>query len=595
MGDKRGISFCYRQIGIIYFHQEDYTKALKYYQESLTIAKKLDDKKGITNLYVNIGEIYSKQNDYSKAFEYLEKCLIVARETGAKNLISWCLMAIGNNYREQGDYTEAMEYYRESLKMSIEIGFKLYEAECYVEIGSLYLIQKKTREAYIYSKNAYLLSTENGFAEILKRSSEILAKSSETLALYKEAYKYHVVFKNMNDSLYNEENTKKITAAEYQYKYEKEKKIAELEQQKKDAVQAEEAKQQKTIRNLFIAGFILMLILALVILRSFIQKRKANRILAEQKQKIEDTNEQLNQANEELNSTNEELNTTLEMVKQQKEEISFQKTEIEVQRDTLSKQNIQITDSINYANRIQQAALPSKKSIKKILPEHFIFFKPRDIVSGDFYWVNKIDDKIIVAVADCTGHGVPGAFMSMLGISFLNQIVSKEEVMQPNQVLEKLRKQVKSTLDQTGEKYESKDGMDIAFCEIDTKTNKLQFAGANNSLYIIRNKELKVLKPDHQPIGINIKEKTFTNHKFQLQKHDTLYMFSDGYYDQFGGEHDHKFLSSRFKELLISVNDKILSEQKQILEQTFNDWRGNSNQIDDVLVMGIQIDGLLQK
>ncbi len=288
------------------------------------------------------------------------------------------------------------------------------------------------------------------------------------------------------------------------------------------------------------------------------------------------------------------------IVKERTAEVVKQKDEIELQRDQISEQKQQITDSIQYASRIQSAVMPSKDFINKALPNYFILFKPRDIVSGDFYWIGEKDNKIIVVAADCTGHGVPGAFMSMLGVSFLNEIINKSEVTQANLILNQLREYVKSTLGQEEhtEEIKAKDGMDIAICVFDFQSKTLQYAGAYNPLYLIRNGELIETKADKMPIGIYINEKTtFTNHELNFEKEDIFYIFSDGYIDQFGGERGFKFMSKPFKRLLLDISDKTMSEQYKILEQKHNEWvnyidprtKSAYNQIDDILIIGIKV------
>ncbi|MCD4792137.1 MAG: SpoIIE family protein phosphatase [Bacteroidales bacterium] len=288
-------------------------------------------------------------------------------------------------------------------------------------------------------------------------------------------------------------------------------------------------------------------------------------------------------------------------VKERTEEIAQSKEEIETQRDGLYKQKKEIVDSINYAQRIQKAVLPSPELMNEVLKDHFVFFIPRDIVSGDFYWIKKIRKLSFVVAADCTGHGVPGAFMSMLGSSFLNEIVTSRTLDNAAFVLNRLRNKVKKSLHQKGEEGEQKDGMDISILIIDWETLELQFAGAYNSLYIIRknegvetandeeNYEIIRLKADRQPIGIYIHEKDFTNHTFQLKKGDTLYAMSDGFVDQFGGDTGGKFKSIRFKKLLLSFQDKTMEEQNHILGRTFNKWKRDIDQVDDVLVIGMRI------
>lgn len=260
------------------------------------------------------------------------------------------------------------------------------------------------------------------------------------------------------------------------------------------------------------------------------------------------------------------------------------------QRDQISQKNEKISNSIKYAGRIQQAVLPAEAYMQQILPDYFVLNRPRNIVSGDFYWVEQKEQKLIIVVADSTGHGVPGAFMSMLGVSMLSEIVNKEIDTGANQILNKLRERIKASLKQTGEQNEQKDGFDMALCIIDTEKNNLHFAGAYNPLLLIRKGELIEIKADRMPVGIYIKEKdSFTLHQKELQKGDLIYLFSDGFADQLGGENNQKFKIRNFKNLLVEISSKPLSEQKQILTQTFDNWKGNQNQTDDMLVMGIKI------
>ncbi|HAM99550.1 MAG TPA: hypothetical protein DCQ26_13155 [Marinilabiliales bacterium] len=265
--------------------------------------------------------------------------------------------------------------------------------------------------------------------------------------------------------------------------------------------------------------------------------------------------------------------------------------EIREQRDQIADQKKSIEDSILYASRIQRAILPSKEMADSILPEYFILFRPRDIVSGDYYWMNKIGNKTIVVAADCTGHGVPGAFMSMLGVSFLNEIVLKENVLEAHIILNHLRERVKKTLKQEGKEGENKDGMDVALIVIDDEAKKLFFAGAYNPAYILRGEELIEIKADRMPIGIYIKEKeSFTLNEFDYLPGDSFYIFSDGYEDQFGGPGKQKFRAKQMRELLLTIQDKSMAEQKEILNKTIEDWMGDDQeQIDDMVVVGVRL------
>lgn len=292
---------------------------------------------------------------------------------------------------------------------------------------------------------------------------------------------------------------------------------------------------------------------------------------------IEQQKKDIIEKNEEILVQSNQLIERTEKIEIQKKELVEQAIELEEHWNIALKSKAVILDSINYAKKIQKAVFPSNENVNEVLGEYFLLFKPRDIVSGDFFWIKKIKDSIIIAVADCTGHGVPGAFMSMLGTSFLNEIVRSENIENTDEILNLLRYKVKESLGQEGRKNETKDGMDIALYSVNTKTLELNYSGAHNSLYIIREnleKELTVLKADRQPIGIHVVEKNFTKHKYQLEKGDCLYSFSDGYTDQFGGEKGRKYKIKNFKEILLANYKKPMSEQKKILNNTLETWMG---------------------
>ncbi len=263
---------------------------------------------------------------------------------------------------------------------------------------------------------------------------------------------------------------------------------------------------------------------------------------------------------------------------------------INAQKIEIEKSHEKIQHSINYASRIQKALLPEESIFTQNFSSHFIINKPREVVSGDFYFLKKKEDQIIIAVADCTGHGVPGAFVSMLGISFLNEIINENEISNAAQILEKLRIKVKISLKQTDIKSTNKDGMDIALCVLNTKTKQLSFSGANNPLLIVKENRFEEIKATRNPIGIYPKELPFKNNEIQLQKQDKIYMFSDGYVDQFGGEKGMKFKKNNFRELFTENHKNSLGEQKILLTETFNDWVGHKyKQTDDILIVGIEI------
>ncbi len=273
------------------------------------------------------------------------------------------------------------------------------------------------------------------------------------------------------------------------------------------------------------------------------------------------------------------------------EEVVRQKQEIEVKSRELEILYKHVTDSIRYAKRIQESILPPESLIHKLLPDSFVFFKPKDIVSGDFYWVSEKGDKVLFSVIDCTGHGVPGAFMSLVGYNLIKEITDAKNELQPAKILDGLSEGVRNTLHQFDNKSSAKDGMDIAFCVLDRKKMELQFSGAMNSLYLIRNKNIQEIKADKLFIGYSYSEeqKTYTNHTVKLQKGDCIYISSDGFADQFGGPKGKKYMVNNFRQLLLDIHQKSLDTQKEILEARFDDWKGSLDQVDDICVMGVRI------
>ncbi|MES2139474.1 MAG: SpoIIE family protein phosphatase [Bacteroidota bacterium] len=276
------------------------------------------------------------------------------------------------------------------------------------------------------------------------------------------------------------------------------------------------------------------------------------------------------------------------------EQVVHQKAELEAKNGELEILYKHVTDSIKYAKRIQEAILPPDSLVRELLPNSFVLYKPKDIVSGDFYWIGQKDGKTMFAAVDCTGHGVPGAFMSIVGHNILKQVVSNNNFTTPAQILDSLNEGVSETLHHGGHEHEegqAKDGMDISFCTIDFKTLELQYAAAYNPLYIVRNGQLIQTKANKFPIGLFLGEekKKFTNHTFQLERGDTIYIFSDGYADQFGGPYGRKFMAIPFRVLLMDINKEPIEKQKIILNKTIEDWRGQLDQVDDILVIGVKI------
>jgi len=323
----------------------------------------------------------------------------------------------------------------------------------------------------------------------------------------------------------------------------------------------------------------------IILQKLLMQNEQQNKIL-------EEALEEIKAKNDDLQSRNEEIIAQRDHIDRQREEIEYQRDMAVVQRDKIATQQEEINDNILYASRIQFALLPPKEIIEQLLPKHFILNRPKDVVSGDFYWVSQNRNKTVVAVSDCTGHGISGAMMSMLGTAFLNEIINKNDITNPAQILEQLRERVISSLhQQISDNIEySRDGMDISICIIDILDNTLEYSGANNPVYLFRQEELIELKPDKMPIGIHeFCNQEFNTIKLDLKSADTIYMFSDGFSDQFGGSRGKKLKYNKFKSILKELNSIDFTSRENTLNEIFDNWRGENEQIDDVMVLGFEI------
>ncbi len=605
MGNKIVIAASNANIGGVYYYQQSFDKALKYYSKALKISEDLGDKSGISNCLNNIGNIYYSKSEYNKSLEYFHKSLNIRKELGENQGIASCFNNIGNANNSLNNYKIADEYFGKALEIYESLGDTGWISVVYLNLSELNIKLKKYNLANDYAEKSLLLASNIGELQTVSLAYENLSKSYKGLFNYQKALESYELFKKVNDSIFNSDKHEQIVQMEAIYQSDKKQKEIELKESqlaKKDV----EVRQEKTMKFAFIIGFILMIILSGFILKSYRDKRKANHKLSMLNNEITIQSHKIEEKNEELNQQNEEIRT-------QRDEIETQRDLVEIQKEHIQDIFKQVTDSINYAKRIQEAILPVSDVSRTILGEHFILFKPKDIVSGDFYWTTKINNLLFVAVADCTGHGVPGAFMSMLGISFLNEIVHKQELKNASQILSHLREEIIYALQQKGLQGEQKDGMDISLLVINTDTNEAQWAGANNPLYLIKkfdnlkmtqfesdetssnlqisqlSNQLVELKGNKMPIAIYPQMKDFTNHELTLCKGDSVYLFTDGFADQFGGLNGRKFMYKQFKEILIQNSCKPMADQKEILESIFENWKGDYEQIDDITVLGMRI------
>ncbi len=537
--DSFSLGYALHNLGYANYSKGQYDTALVVYTETLDLFKKLDHPYASHSYFVclgNLGLVYSGLSDFDKAEEYLLTAIDTLASLGGERAIPEFMIGYANILQQKGEMKQAIAYASRAFK-----------------------------------------NTDNPNYE--RSASRLLARLYEISGRYDSAYYYQSIFIVANDSIKNIESVQKM--ADLRTEYEVGKKQAEVDVLEK----------VKLRNNIIMIGLGIILILAIGLVTMYNvnlkRSRKLTAALEERRVLLEKQSSELKEKNDKIIRANEEL-------QQLNEEINVQKEEIEAQRDHVFNQNKAITDSINYAQRIQSAMLPPESYISELLNENFILYKPRDIVSGDFYWIKQVNQYIVVVAADCTGHGVPGAFMSMLGISYLTEIVQRREITQANQVLNELRKQIKYSLRQHGGRDEAKDGIDMAVCILDLKNNMMQYSGANNPLYRIRDidglPELKEVKADMMPLSYyQSKDRPFTNHEIDLEPGDTFYIFSDGFIDQKGGKDNKRFMSKPFKKMLLEIQDQPMPDQKEILDKTLSAWMGNNTQTDDVLIIGMRM------
>ena len=626
----QGLSSTSNNMGLIYDNLAQFTdtirlnKALSLFKQGLKVNKELNNPYGIIEGHNNIGNVYLQlanfhseltekdtiinsldsitkmhyitkaDNYYSKSLESYNEWLNITKEINFEQGNAQALLAIGTLYNNTKDWKNAKKYLQESLSKLLVVNDKHNQAICYNYLGSTYLQTKEHAKALKYLEKSKVLANEMGVKKVNIDNYALLSQVYEKENDYKNALIYFKTYIGKKDSLFSEKSDKILQ--ELQTKYETEKKETEINLLNKDKeLQDSQIKQQRMIIFGFIIVVIIISVFAFFIFRLFSQKKKANILLSEQKKEITSKNDELNQQNVEISA--------------QRDEIETQRDNVEKQKHIIEEIHSEVTQSIQYAKRIQSAILPQEKDISDFKNNKFIYFRPRDIVSGDFYWIKEYKDNTIYVAADCTGHGVPGAFMSMLGVTFLNEIVNRKDINKASLVLDALRASVIKSLHQTGAEGEQKDGMDLALIAINNKKSILEFAGANNPMYLVRKDETLIVneetlepilsqgdynlfevKADKMPIGIHLKGNIpFKNNIVKVNKADKIYIFSDGYPDQFGGPKGKKFMYKPFKKLLLGMQEESMQTQEAILDKAFLDWQGKLEQIDDVIIIGIEI------
>lgn len=575
--NNSGIARHLGNIGIVYYELKKFDRSLEYYFRALKLAEQTGYVQLQANTYGNIGLIYSEKKDNANALDYYDKALELADKNGFKELQANTLENIGNIYAGSKDYEKALERFEIALKIKEEGGSKRDIAISLNFIAGVHAELKNFREAEKYYLRSKVLVDSAGTVSLKKETYKGLARIYYIKKDWKKAYEYYNDFVSYNDTLLAQQNQRDLSRKEIEFEYAKkvaQDSIKNAEERKTNAAKVlardEQLKRAATQRYALFGGLALMIVFGIFMFSRYKITQRQKKIIEVQKQEVEEKNKE-------------------------------------------------ILDSITYAKRLQEAILPSIESIKKHLPESFVFYKPKDIVAGDFYYFEKSpaeENTFFIAAADCTGHGVPGALVSVVCSNALNRCVKELRLTEPGKILDSTRDLVLETF--TKSNQDVKDGMDISFAKISlinsnpenklqkgrlvipkgqsladvvesSKRYSVQWSGANNPFWYLHNGELIEINPTKQPIGSTEYPKPFVTHSVELSKGDMIYLFTDGYPDQFGGEKKKKFKYKPFKELFLDIYQLPAEEQRSILEQRFNAWRGDLEQVDDVCIIGIRV------
>jgi serine phosphatase RsbU (regulator of sigma subunit) len=527
-------------LGILFHAQSDYIKAIQYYKSSLAIREKLNNKTQIAASLANIGMVYQETKKADSALLFLVKAKNILVSLDNKYELANTLNSISNIYWDVKQLDSAYSYQKSAIEIKTEIADSSSLGISYVNLAGILLDMNNKKEAESNYRKSILIAQRTGNKSTLRFGYDYFSVFFEKTNKPDSAYHYLRLFRNLNDTLFNTEKSSQIAEMQLRFENEQKEKLRILEQKAKDAEQNVKLERQKLFTVAAILILLLTIVFSVFLYRNYLTKKKAH------------------------------------------QEISNKNVIIE-------NKNKEIIDSINYARHLQDAILPPSKLIKQFFNQSFIIYSPKDIVAGDFYWFEKKEDLLFFAVADCTGHGVPGAMVSVVCSNALNRTVKEFGITEPGKILDR----VKSLVVETFEKSESevKDGMDISLCSYNPGNGQLKWAGANNPLWIVKKgtKEILEIKPDKQPIGKSDMKSAFTTHVLTLNSGDHLYLFTDGFADQFGGPAGKKYKSSNLKNLILSVQEHSTEEQLVLVKNSFDNWKGNADQVDDVCVFGVRV------
>lgn len=544
----------FNNIGLMFIYQKNSIKALEYTKKAIDLAEKNKDREKVGTLYNNLGLIYMQMEKNDSALVPLRKALQLSEASGDKYTMTLCLSNLAELATQRKQYEQAFLYNHKSYEISKEEGYLDLVAFDLVTMGNIRLEQGRFLEAEKYLLEGYTLSKKINAQVVTKDCLFLIATLYNKKGDYKKAYDFFELFSEIKDSVLNQDNSKLITEMNTKYTTEKKQKEIELLKKNEEIQQLDlnrkkiELNNQRVISASIFVSFLLLAIVAGLVFNRYRLKKKANIQLQSAYNLIEEKNK------------------------------------------IIENGSLMIIDSILYAKRIQDAILPASKEISDILPDDFfIFYKPSQIVSGDFYWCSCQQQKIIFVVADCTGHGVPGAFMSMIGNTLLNEIVNERKITHPTEIAKLLDQKIIDALHQRSGSNQY-DGMDISICCIDKEKKEICFTGAHHAMYVY-DEYLQKIKGDLYSIGGAQQPgaKKFTSKTICYKQNIHLYLLTDGYCDQSGGVEKKRFTSRKFEKLLEEIQGMDMMHQQIKLEAAFEEWKGSTSQRDDVLVVGIAI------
>ncbi|MBK6953553.1 MAG: SpoIIE family protein phosphatase [Crocinitomicaceae bacterium] len=553
--DLAGLQTAYNEIGFNYSIYDEYDLSNVYYLLLYDLAAERNDIEGMSTALINSGYSHEMLGEYDKALDQYRKSVPLHQAMGIEEYVAYSYVLMGTVFAKTDQIDSAFYYLGLSNEILVEkddkyglsyvhYGYSLL----YEKTGDLQKSESHAREGLRFSQESFFIANE---IKVLDQLHKICYKQKK----YQPAYESYQQFIYLRDSLKNPLNSREIAGLEYKYEYQNLHLADSLKFQEEQHIAQIQHKEELRRYWIYAIAGITLLSLLLIFMVAMIRNAKIRKL-----------------KNQELSEKNEE--------------IAKQKMEVETAHFELKIKNQEVLDSITYAKRIQSAILPPAKIVKEYLQQSFILYLPKDIVAGDFYWLEQKNSKTLFAVADCTGHGVPGAMVSVVCNNGLNRSVREHGLTDPGKILDKTREIVIQEFEKSEEVV--KDGMDIALCSLDG--NVLQYAGANNPLWIIRKgaQEVEEIKADKQPIGKYASEKSFTTHTVQLHAGDTIYIFSDGFTDQFGGEKKKKYKAANLKKMLLSIQQYSMDEQKNRVAENFETWKGSIEQLDDVCLIGVR-------